>query len=66
MRWPPRPIVIGDDDGVVVVPSEMAAQIAAAATAYLEKENVKRVQLRESYVPFAVADELVQHGYAFV
>jgi 4-hydroxy-4-methyl-2-oxoglutarate aldolase len=62
----PGDIILGDDDGVVVVPRGMAAEIAAAATAYLEKENEKRALLGHGYVPYGVADELRERGYEFV
>jgi 4-hydroxy-4-methyl-2-oxoglutarate aldolase len=61
----PGDIVIGDDDGVVVVPLEMAEEIAEAAAGYLERETAKRAKLREAYLPFGAADELRQHGYRF-
>jgi 4-hydroxy-4-methyl-2-oxoglutarate aldolase len=61
----PGDIVIGDDEGVVVVPREMAFEIAAAATAYLEKENLKRATLHERYIPYGVKDELEARGYQF-
>ena len=62
----PGDIVLGDDDGVVVVPTGMAAEIAAAAGAYLEKESEKRALLARGYVPYDVADELKERGYEFV
>jgi 4-hydroxy-4-methyl-2-oxoglutarate aldolase len=61
----PGDIVIGDDDGVVVVPIQMAAEVATAAAAYLEHENAKRAKLQEAYLPFGVADELKERGYEF-
>jgi 4-hydroxy-4-methyl-2-oxoglutarate aldolase len=62
----PGDIVLADDDGVVVVPKQMAAEIAAAASAYLEKETAARAKLGERYVPYGVADELRERGYEFV
>jgi 4-hydroxy-4-methyl-2-oxoglutarate aldolase len=62
----PGDIVLGDDDGVVVVPGGMAAEIATAASAYLEKENEKRALLARGYVSYGVADELRERGYEFV
>ena len=68
----PGDVVVGDADGVVVVPAEAAAEVAAAATAYLAKENAKKaVFARErdqtpehaSRIP---SDELRRLGYRFV
>jgi 4-hydroxy-4-methyl-2-oxoglutarate aldolase len=62
----PGDVVLGDDDGLVVVPRGMAAEIATAASAYLEKENEKRALLARGYVSYGVADELRERGYEFV
>ena len=62
----PGDIVLGDDDGVVVVPGSMAAEIATAASAYLEKENEKRALFAQGYLAYGVADELRERGYEFV
>lgn len=61
----PGDIIIGDDDGVVVVPLEMAEEVAQAAALYLERENAKRAKLREAYLPFGAAEELRDRGYRF-
>jgi 4-hydroxy-4-methyl-2-oxoglutarate aldolase len=62
----PGDIVVGDDDGVVVVPRRIAAEIVTAANAFLDAENGARAMLREQYVSFGVADQLKEHGYRFV
>lgn len=62
----PGDIVIGDDDGVVVVPRRIATEIVAAATAYLEGESAARGPLAREYVPVGVAEELKRHGYTFI
>jgi 4-hydroxy-4-methyl-2-oxoglutarate aldolase len=62
----PGDIVIGDDDGVVIVPRRIAKEIAAAASAYLEQENAGRATFKEQYVSFGVEEELKGRGYRFV
>jgi 4-hydroxy-4-methyl-2-oxoglutarate aldolase len=62
----PGDIVLGDDDGVVVVPRRIAAEIAAAASGYLEGENAGRALFGEQYVSFGVRRELEERGYRFV
>ena len=41
----PGDVVIADDDGVVIVPREKAAEVARAAQARLDAEEAKRVKL---------------------
>lgn len=62
----PGDLVLGDDDGVVVVPRRIAAQIVQAAGAYLEGENAGRALFGEQYVSFGVRSELEERGYRFV
>ncbi len=63
----PGDLIVGDDDGVVVVPREAAAEIAVGATAYLAKENAKKEAFASGKAPTGVAaDELRQRGYRFV
>jgi 4-hydroxy-4-methyl-2-oxoglutarate aldolase len=61
----PGDIVIGDDDGVVVVPRRIAPEIVAAASAFLEAERGFRAMLSEQYVSFGAAEQLKEHGYRF-
>jgi 4-hydroxy-4-methyl-2-oxoglutarate aldolase len=62
----PGDIVIGDDDGVAVVPRRIAAEIVDAASQYLEGENAGRALFGEQYVSFGVRAELEERGYRFV
>jgi 4-hydroxy-4-methyl-2-oxoglutarate aldolase len=61
----PGDIVIGDDDGVAVVPKRIAAEIVAAASAFLEGERRFRAMLSQQYVSFGAAEQLKEHGYTF-
>ncbi len=61
----PGDIVIGDDDGVVVVPRRIAPEIVAAASAFLEGERGFRAALNEQYVSFGAVEQLKEHGYRF-
>lgn len=61
----PGDIVIGDDDGVVVVPRRIAPDIVAAASAFVEGERGFRAMLSEQYVSFGAAEQLKEHGYRF-
>jgi 4-hydroxy-4-methyl-2-oxoglutarate aldolase len=63
----PGDLVIGDDDGVVVVPHAVAADVAAAAHQTLEKETAKRIALARGEAPTGVATaELRARGYRFI
>ena len=62
----PGDIVIGDDDGVVVVPQRIATEIIEAASNYLEGENAGRALFGQQYVSFGVKGELEERGYRFV
>jgi 4-hydroxy-4-methyl-2-oxoglutarate aldolase len=62
----PGDLVLGDDDGVVVVPRRTAAQIVEAASAYLTGENAGRALFGAQYVSFGVRSELEERGYRFV
>jgi 4-hydroxy-4-methyl-2-oxoglutarate aldolase len=62
----PGDIVVGDEDGVVVVPRRIAQEIADAASAYSEAEDAGRAFLKEQYVSFGVEKELRERGYRFI
>jgi 4-hydroxy-4-methyl-2-oxoglutarate aldolase len=62
----PGDIVIGDDDGVVVVPQRIAGKIVTAAAAFLEGERAFRAMLSEQYVSFGAVEQLEEHGYRLV
>ena len=62
----PGDIVLGDDDGVVVVPRRIASEIVDAAGRYLEGENAGRALFGEQYVSFGVKRQLEERGYSFV
>jgi 4-hydroxy-4-methyl-2-oxoglutarate aldolase len=62
----PGDIVVGDDDGVVVLPRRIAADIVTAATAFLEGEKGFRAMLAEEYVSFGAIEQLKEHGYRLV
>jgi 4-hydroxy-4-methyl-2-oxoglutarate aldolase len=62
----PGDIVMGDDDGVVVLPRRIAPEIVAAASVFLEAENGARAMFGEQYVSFGAAEQLKEHGYRFV
>ncbi|MCS3494386.1 4-hydroxy-4-methyl-2-oxoglutarate aldolase [Arthrobacter sp. JUb119] len=60
----PGDIVVGDDDGIVVVPLENAKQVLDTAKANFISETA----LRDSwsyYPPFDVEAELLERGYSF-
>jgi 4-hydroxy-4-methyl-2-oxoglutarate aldolase len=61
----PGDVVFGDDDGVVVIPQELAAQVAMGIEEAIQNEVQMRVDMRE-YVPFNVSSELINLGYKFV
>ena len=62
----PGDIVIGDDDGVVLLPRRIAQEIVTAAATFLESERVFRAMLSEHYVPFGAAKQLEEQGYRFI
>jgi 4-hydroxy-4-methyl-2-oxoglutarate aldolase len=62
----PGDIVLGDDDGVVVVPQRIATEIIEAAEDYLAHENEARAVFGAQYVSFGVKGELEERGYRFV
>lgn len=59
----PGDLVFGDDDGVVVVPLEIAGQLAGTITAALQAEESKRSQ--QLHAPYNIEAELLARGYRF-
>ena len=63
----PGDIVVGDEDGVVVVPREAAGAVASAAVQFLERETSKKGAFAEGGAPTGVAaEQLKELGYRFV
>lgn len=60
----PGDIVLGDDDGVVVVPRDVAADLVGRVEEALEAERALRGAWTE-YEPFDVEEELERRGYTF-
>jgi len=52
----PGDVIVGDDDGVVVVPRAKAADVAAAAQAREEKEAVTRARLKSGELGLDIYD----------
>jgi 4-hydroxy-4-methyl-2-oxoglutarate aldolase len=50
----PGDIVVGDEDGVVVVPHQMAEQVADAAEKRLEMEDQQASDVADSDVPLEI------------
>lgn len=63
----PGDMIVGDDDGVVVIPRAAAAAVADAALAYLAKETAKKAAFARGEIPIGIAaDELRERGYRFI
>jgi 4-hydroxy-4-methyl-2-oxoglutarate aldolase len=63
----PGDMIVGDEDGVVVIPRTAAAEIADTALAYLGKETAKKEAFARGEIPTGIAaDELLQRGYRFI
>lgn len=62
----PGDVVIGDTDGVVVVPRELAAGLAEQLERELEAEAPKRQRLSSASFSFGVLPELERLGYEIV
>lgn len=60
----PGDLVLGDDDGIVIVPLEMVDRIAEMVSADIAEERAFRAGMT-SFVPFDVEDDLRARGYTF-
>jgi 4-hydroxy-4-methyl-2-oxoglutarate aldolase len=64
----PGDVVIGDDDGVVVVPAALAAQVADAAQSREDKESATRARLKAGELGldiYAMRDKLKAAGLVY-
>ncbi len=60
----PGDVIVAGDDGVVVVPQQMAAEVAAAAEMIEAAETLSRTAIRSGKAPLAaIEDELRKAGY---
>src|SRR5262249_48638211 len=63
----PGDVVVADDDGAVVVPREVAEEVATAAEAVFAGEAQRRQGIRAGKAPFAALEtELLAAGYQIV
>lgn len=63
----PGDMIIGDEDGVVVIPRAVAAEVAETALGYLAKERAKKEAFARGEIPTGVAaGELRERGYRFI
>jgi 4-hydroxy-4-methyl-2-oxoglutarate aldolase len=60
----PGDLILGDDDGVIVVPRRTAEQLARALEEELSKEQMDRARMK-TFEPFNVEEELRARGYTF-
>lgn len=65
VRVRPGDLVMGDDDGVIVLPQENAEQVVAAAERHLREETVERNSWTD-YPPFGAVEMLTERGYSVV
>lgn len=63
-RVNPGDVIIGDDDGVIVVSREAADHIASTVLSNLRREQEARLLMTE-FQPFNLEDELLERGYHF-
>lgn len=61
----PGDLIIGDDDGVIVVPRDHAEQISGQILPELEREE-KAQEIATEFQPYDVEEELRQRGYSFI
>ena len=57
-------IVLGDDDGIVVIPAAEGLALAATIGKELEEEKAARAAMTE-FKPYDIQDELRARGYRF-
>ena len=65
----PGDVIVGDDDGVVVVPRERAAEVAAASQSREDKEAAVRKKLQAGQVGldiYGMRDNLAKAGLKYV
>lgn len=62
----PGDIILGDDDGVIVIQKGTAEALAKAVRARLDDENQRRQFLLSGRGAFEVAGELKERGYEFL
>ena len=60
----PGDLILGDDDGVVVVPLRVSEELSLKIPAALAQERQER-QAMTDYEPFRLEEELKQRGYSF-
>lgn len=60
----PGDIIFGDADGIIVIPKEMATQLAATIVSAVEDEAKMREAMK-TYIPFDLEKELQERGYVF-
>jgi 4-hydroxy-4-methyl-2-oxoglutarate aldolase len=69
-RWSARgDVVLADTDGVVVVPRERVADVAASAAAREDNEEAKRAQFRAGVLGldlYAMRDTLARTGLRYL
>jgi len=61
----PGDIVLGDDDGVLVVPAAVASRLAETIERELDAEKAGRKTMT-SFKPYDVQDVLAERGYRFI
>jgi len=65
----PGDVVVADDDGVVIVPRERAAEVAAAAEARERKEDATRKRLADGELGldiYGMRDALAKAGLVYL
>jgi 4-hydroxy-4-methyl-2-oxoglutarate aldolase len=60
----PGDIILGDDDGVVVIPQDAAEELSRKISTTLSQETIERENMTQ-YEPFNLEEELRQRGYRF-